>query len=238
LFRALLSAPDFLRVKNRLLAVVLLAYSLSACTPIMDAVVDTARTVAPGKKLDTSKLNPQFSYIRVTVGRQVAFFALGFFDKDRHGQVEVWYSGQKETLRLQDGRLIGVVGLATEWREVVLPDLPSWSSLAQRKDPLNWVRIRDVMPGYRFGIRDELMLQRIPAPAKSELLHLDPSELTWFEERFEKESKAGSATLPPARYAVDLRDGIEFVVYGEQCLAADFCFTWQRWPYHKQEAGK
>jgi hypothetical protein len=25
-------------------------------------------------------------------------------------------------------------------------------------------------------------------------------------------------------------DGTETVVYGEQCLAADLCFTWQLWP--------
>jgi len=25
-------------------------------------------------------------------------------------------------------------------------------------------------------------------------------------------------------------DGAEAVVYGEQCLAPELCFTWQRWP--------
>ena len=64
----------------------------------------------------TSPLNPKVSYIRVTVGKQVAFLVLGFFDSDRHGQVEVWYSGRREAIRLQDGRLIEAVGLATEWR--------------------------------------------------------------------------------------------------------------------------
>ena len=196
--------------------------------------------------VDTRPLNPKVSYIRVTVGKQVAFLVLGFFDSDRHGQVEVWYSGRREAIRLQDGRLIGAVGLATEWREVVLPDLPAWSAIAKSKEPLSWVRVRDVMPGYRFGVRDALVLRQIPAPEKSALLHIDPRELTWFEEQLQTVSLAAGTTmfsglfsddrmLPPARYAVDFRDGYEFVVYGEQCLSADFCFTWQRWHYHKTE---
>jgi len=211
----------------------------------MNAVMQTARAIAQrGPVADTSLLDPKISYLRITVGKQVAFLALGFFDSDRHGRVEVWYSGQKEAVRLQNGRVIGAVGLATEWRGVMLPDLPSWSAIAQSKEPLSWVRVRDVMPGYRFGVRDGLVLRQISPPERTALLNVDPRELTWFEERFQTEPHAGSAAifpalfsddriLPPARYAVDLRDGVEFVVYGEQCLSADFCFTWQRWHFHK-----
>jgi len=97
------------------------------------------------------------------------------------------------------------------------------------------------MPGYRFGVKDVLSLRVVAAPMRSELRGLDPQRLTWFEERVESGSIAGlaaifgnepSADLPllPARYAVDLRAGAETVVYAEQCLAPDLCFTWQRWP--------
>jgi hypothetical protein len=213
----------------------------------MDAIVQTVRlATVGGATVDTSPLNPKVSYIRVTVGKQVAFLVLGFFDSDQHGQVEVWYSGRREAVRLQNGRVIGAVGLATEWRGVTLPDLPAWSAIAQSKEPLSWVRVRDVMPGYRFGVRDALVLRQIPAPQKSALQNIDPRELTWFEERFQTEPLTGGIAilsglfsddriLPPARYAVDFRDGYEFVVYGEQCLSVDFCFTWQRWHYHKTE---
>ena len=96
------------------------------------------------------------------------------------------------------------------------------------------------MPGYRFGVRDEILLRVISPPQKSALQRLDPQSLTWFEERLQPEPRAAYAArllgdladekpLPPARYAVDLRDCKETVVYGEQCIAPDFCFTWQRW---------
>jgi hypothetical protein len=45
---------------------------------------------------------------------------------------------------------------------------------------------------------------------------------------------ADDKTLPPARYAVDLRGGKETVVYGEQCITPDICFTWQRWSAEQQ----
>jgi hypothetical protein len=213
----------------------------------MDAAIQTARTTAQGgPRIDLSLLNPKFHYMRVTVQGQVAFLVLGFLDNHPQGPVEVWYSGQKEAIRLQNGRLVGVVGLATEWRGVVLPELPSWTAMARSTGPVNWVRVRDVMPGYRFGLRDALVVRQVAAPEKTALLNIDPKSLTWFEERSQADSGADGTTyfpaafsgprdqlLPPARYAVDLRDGVETVIYGEQCLSAEFCFTWQKWDFHK-----
>jgi len=183
-----------------------------------------------------ARLNPAFRYLRVTIDGRVAFLALGSEDKHPQGPVEVWFSGQREVVRLQNGRIVGVAGLTTEWRNVVLPEMPSWSAVAVAKQPVQWVRMRDVMPGYRFGVRDELSLRPILVPQKSALQGVDPKSFSWFEEQVRSDSRstifaslASEMPLPPARYAVDLRDGKEVVVYGEQCLAAELCFTWQRW---------
>ena len=161
----------------------------------------------------------------------------------------MWYSAEREVLRFQHGRLIGAAGLSTEWRSVSLPVLPSWLSLSRAENPVRWTRIRDVMPGYRFGVQDALVLHRIAAPGKSEMQGVDSGALTWFEEQAEADAilrdtgAAPSKVLPIARYAVDLRDGKEAVVYGEQCLAPELCFSWQRWPVaanrsSKPQAGK
>ena len=103
------------------------------------------------------------------------------------------------------------------------------------------VRVRDVMPGYRSGVRDELRLRVIPAPARTALQRLDPQALTWFEETVQpppgvRFAGLGADTLPPAKYAVDLSHGKATVVYSEQCLSPDFCFTWQRWSAAMQQA--
>ena len=207
----------------------------------MDAVVESVRSAVQGPpSSDGARLNPKVRYLRVTISGRVVFLALGFVDSHPQGPVEVWYSADREVIRLQNGRLVGAVGMTTEWRNIALPELPSWSAVAGAQQPVQWVRMRDVMPGYRFGLRDALVLGVIPPPQKNALQGLDPQSLTWFEERVRPEPLAeypakfltaisGDKILPPARYAVELREGKDTVVYGEQCLAPELCFTWQRW---------
>ena len=181
-----------------------------------------------GDSIASARLNPNFRYLRVTIAGRVVLLALGNEDVDALGLVEVWYSAEREVLRLQNGRLVGATGLTTEWRSVLMPELPSWSMLARGEKVYQWTRVRDVMPGYRFGVRDGMSVRVISAPRKSELQKVDAQGLTWFEERVD--SIGGGEVLPRALYAVDMRDGKEVVVYGEQCLDKDLCFSWQRWP--------
>jgi Group 4 capsule polysaccharide lipoprotein gfcB, YjbF len=187
------------------------------------------QAVSRGSPADNARLDPRFRYLRVTIDRRVALLALGYVDRDARGPIEVWYSAQNEVLRLQNGRLVGLSGLAIEWRNVALPDLPLWSTLARDQKTLQWTRSRDAMPGYRYGVRDDLALGVLPQPPRSSLRDVDAERLTWFEERMQSSSTEKDA-LPPARYAVRFAGDLETVVYGEQCLAPDFCLSWQRWP--------
>jgi len=177
-------------------------------------------------------LDPRFAYLRVTTANKVAFLALGYVEQSASGSVEVWYSADRELIRLQNGRLVGAVGTLTEWRQVGLPQLPSWKELADRQgSSYVWQRTRDVMPGYQFNIRDSLQLKVIAPPAKSALLGAAPAPLIWFEESQVSERDSGTQenALPPARYAVDFNGTAERVFYGEQCISTDICLTWQRW---------
>jgi hypothetical protein len=188
------------------------------------------------------KLNPALRYLRVTIDGQVSLFVLGELDADpRHAAnpdgalpvpTEVWYSGTREVVRLRDGRVTGVSGFTPEWRNVELRGAPAWAQLAGRNDAVAYSRLRDVMPGYRYGINDALSIRRTPMPARSQLAGIEAASLAWFEETMVgvTPANAGDAALPPARYAVELRAGQATVVYGEQCLAKAVCFTWQRWP--------
>ena len=203
---------------------------LSGCATSTDAIVDTMQAaVKRGRGADDPKLDPNLRYLRVTIDGRVALLALGYLDPHPQGTTEVWYSAEREVVRLQNGRLVGTSGLTTEWRNVVLPELPVWSDLAALQEPFRWERTRDVMPGYRYGLRDLLLLSVIATPGTSALRGMELDKLIWFEERTVGEMPA-SVALPPARYAVAPGNDGAIVVYGEQCVAPQTCFTWQRWP--------
>ena len=224
-----------------------LVVGLEGCTTGMGAALQSVQElVQRSPAADAVNLDPAFPFLRTTMAGRVGFAWLGNTERDAHGPLEVFYSGSGEMVRLQHGRIVSAIGFATEWRKAEWPQLPSWASVANASAPLSYVRVRDVMPGYRTGLRDELTLRVIEAPAKSALRGVDASSLVWFEERFRPTSiasdyrrlAAGTANdaLPAAKYAVEIAGERETVVYSEQCLARDFCFTWQRWSAAMQEA--
>lgn len=177
----------------------------------------------PASAIDAVQLNPKYRYLRLTYDQGAALLVLNFVDRHPNGPVEVWYGGASQVFRFQNGRLGGSTGLEPEWRSVVLPKIPPWSQIAKQTEPLRWERHRDVMPGYRFGIRDKLVVYPIAPPQRTALRDLNPASLQWFEERTDPNS---NEQLPPARYAVQG----EIVVYAEQCVSPQLCIKWQRWP--------
>jgi hypothetical protein len=211
--------------------VVLAVFILSGCAGGQGAMFDTLKSVVSrSDSAAGTRLNPDFAYLRLTVEGRVVFLAQGYVDESPAGPTEVWYSAEREVMRFRNGRLVGATGLTTEWRKVTLPRLGSWASIAAAKQ-IEWKRVRDVMPGYRFGIEDTMATRLAAVPRKTALVGIDPRRLTWFEERIEHSSETvrEKEPLPPALYAVDLSGGRESVIYGEQCLAPTLCFTWQRW---------
>lgn len=223
------------RILRPVLAAAVLA-ALSACTGGFSAVTQSMREILPkAGQADSAKLDPKLEYLRVTRGRQVAMLWRGTVEQAQAGRVDVYYSGLGEVIRVQNGRIIGALGLTTEWRRADIA-APTWATAGRSSEPLRVVRTRDVMPGYVSGLREELALRRIGAPSSSALRAVPPESLTWFEERVTNSAASGANALPPARYAVDLSSGDGTVVYAEQCLAADLCFTWQRWSAGAQQA--
>ena len=218
-----------------------LAVALAGCSTDLKTAFQSFALISQSgsSAVDHAELAPKFRYLRITFGPITEIFALDRLETHPDGPIDVWYSYTRTVLRIQNGRLVGATGFLTEWRGVRLPNLPAWSKIAAASEPLRWERTRDLMPGYRFGIRDELVLRSIPPPAKSALRQVDPHTLTWFEERSDSNPAAlQGAALPPARYAVSLSQGSETVVYAEQCLAPDLCLTWQSWSSELQEANK
>ena len=171
--------------------------------------------------------NPNYRYLRVVAGGQPVYMVLGYIDHRPEGAVEVWYSSAGEVVRLLDGRLVGTTGLATDWREVRFSALPAWPGAADASQPKAYQRERDMMPGYRFGIRDDIALAPIAAPGHTALAGTAASSLRWYEER--SVSRPSVASLPPARFGVSHAGGTPRVVYSEQCISNDLCMSFEQW---------
>ena len=213
---------------RRLFLIGFLAIGLCGCTQGGSAILDTLRAaVRPDTRADSATLNPALSYLRVVANGRPVLLVLGDIDADPSGPVEVWYSAEREVLRLRGGRVAGVAGLTTEWRQVGIPVLPGWRQLQSGQ---KWERTRDVMPGYHYGVVETLSVRPVPAPSGTALKGLDPKTLMWFEEILETRHTSADLRLPPARYAVAAAGDTEQVVYADQCVAPDLCLSWQRWP--------
>ncbi|QGZ60693.1 YjbF family lipoprotein [Paraburkholderia acidisoli] len=204
------------------------AILLSACSSSLEGIGDAwhfVHSTRSSNNLDSTRLDPKFTYLRITVHGRSTLMVLGYTDPDPHGPIEVWYSAGSEVLRLQNGRVVGSAGLPMNWSSVRYSAVPAWREITA---PVTLERTRDVMPNYDFGVQDVLTLAPIKPPSSSDLADLPADKLAWFAES----SRTSSArdALPPARYAVEQLNGQSVAVYGEQCFAKSFCLSWQRWP--------
>lgn len=206
-------------------------FYLTACSAVSTRVDSVKQILGIGQHADDTKLDPAYRYLRITTAGNTTFILLGDIDKQPDGSVEVYYSSTGETLRFINGRLAGATGLITEWRKVVFATPPAWTAVTEGK-VLEWNRVRDVMPGYRYGLEERLAIRRISTPQKSSLVGIPPESLIWFEERIISRSPNGD-NLPPSRYAVSFAGKQESVVYGEQCLSPQLCLAWQQWAPRK-----
>ena len=199
-----------------------------AADPATQSLLDAYHVIRSEGTSEHHELNPNLSYLRVQIGEREVFMVLGYIDPTPEGPVEVWYSAEADVLRLLDGRVTGaIMKTGPGWQGVSFSHLPRWDDVGAQTV---FERTRDVSPGYHYGIREKMLLRPVAPPDKSQLKLIPGTSLAWFEEVVQ-----GDSSVHPARYAVS-RNATHQVVYAEQCLSDDYCFSWQRWPYSKKGA--
>ena len=213
--------------RNGWVFLLLLTLNLSACGNL--ATVKEAWRAATGRtpEPDGSRLNPAYQYVRFTSGTHATILFLGDRDVSAAGPLDVYYSVDGVVLKLHNGRLAGVHGFPTEWRNVVLKDAPVWRDVMQHRER-QWLRVRDVMPLYQLGLQERIHTRQIAPPNIPLIKSPVTGDVIWFEDTvIESTSTTVSRHMPPARYGVVFDKGEETAVYGEQCVRVDLCFTWQ-----------
>lgn len=155
---------------------------------------------------------------------------LGYIDAHPQGEIEVWYSAQREVIKTQNGRIIGTAGLETDWRAVQFPSTaPLWTEMPA--DGAVYQRSRDEMPSHRDGITEDIEIKSWDGIPPIVLPQSLPAEVArsyrWFRETT---LKSTAPPLPPTWFAWGQHQGQATVVYSEQCLSPTFCLKLQRWP--------
>ena len=213
----------------KLAGLCLLVGCSSMSVPVLDVVKGTIAQQFSGKAAVAipDVPNPAYSYLRVEVqGRPPALLGLGYRDPGSMGQVDVWYSAQREVIRTSAGRIVGTAGLEVDWRAVrYRKSPPAWDAAMSAE--FEFERVRDVMPGYRFEIRERMTLSRVDAAPPGTRATRLPQAVAWYVERVVSPEPA---ELPSAVYAVARSGGKSTVLYSRQCLSADLCLHLQPWP--------
>lgn len=211
-------------LKFGVMGVFLVASMQGACgiSPALQSVLDMGGLLPFGKKAATPpQLNPQYLYLKIVIDGRPAYFAQGYQDPSSSGPIDVWYSSEREVLKIQNGRVMAAIGTPSEWRYASYLNAPVWSD---RLDGVEYEREVDLSPGYRYGLKDTLRLRRIAVPKSTQLEQYQASNLVWYQEE-----PVGKSVIPPAIYALKLDKDEWQVVYSEVCLDASLCFSWQRW---------
>lgn len=197
--------------------------------PHFGPVGDAMRSIVDSQTPAIGPLQADYEYLQIEVNGRRILVALG----SRHtsltaqGNVtdEYWYSGSREMLHLRNGRLHTAWGLNTEWRDN-RSSPPSWASLSSTDHAIAWVRTRDEMPHYRYGIQDRITSQRLKSapPSAPAALSTTPSAVTWFQDHISTTTATGQSWVYPQHFA--LLD--QQLVYSEQCIAPHLCLKLTR----------
>ena len=183
------------------------------------------------------KPDPRFSYLRVEVPNLTpGLWVLAFVDPHAMGEIEVWYSAQKQVIKLQNGRIVATHGLAVDWPAVRFAAAPpAWAQVAADTGAAvaAFERAHDELPAYRYGVRERVELrvlaQAPPLAGPGSLAPDLAKRYAWFSETATPLGAPEGGVLTNW-YAWGRHLGQPTVVFSEQCLKPDFCLRLQRWP--------
>ncbi|MES2208455.1 MAG: YjbF family lipoprotein [Pseudomonadota bacterium] len=215
----------------------------TGCSTVWQSTYETsvAAFKNPEKLLTEAKLDSHYRYLRFEVNQHPVLLILGFVDVHPEGPVEVWYGGDPVMVKLQNGRYVASKGLQTNWQDVHIDQVPDFASLNQ---PQRYLRTRQQAPGAEFGIRETVVITPLnqapdiaPKLLKEPNIRLvasgdnvDVAPIRWFSEVVVSASTATmSKAKLPAFYAVEMASKPK-IIFGYQCLKADYCISWQAWP--------
>ena len=188
---------------------------LSGCQT--NPTFETFKTLLPWTK-KYSQVRAGFEYILVSTNTHDALMALGErrIDESKNQIHEHWYTGQGEMLYLVDGRIQKALGFTNEIRGQS-NGAPTWNEVVESRSELTWQRKIDLMPGFRYGVINNISTKKIEIPS------IPPDNLPttskWIADLVETKTYDGKTWWFTQRFA--LFEGR--IVYSEQCITNELC---------------
>ncbi len=208
----------------KLISTACFTFFLLGCTNLWQAGWQTVhQSRSADRQSQALGINPNLRYLKVAINQHEVFMVEAY----RLGSESVWVSSDQAIIKTRNGYLSDLEGFRSNWQEVRGPDL---GLVAQLTRPTAYTRVRNEMPGYRYQVRESVLITPLAAAPKDILF--EPSagpSLRWFSE--EVRSQAGGLSPPyhyPGLFAIDISQKPIQVVFGQQCLASDYCIRWQR----------
>jgi hypothetical protein len=230
-----LTQPRQTLLRGRFLLLPFLAALLciAGCQPLLKQFGATGETlgyaITPSKKPQFGPLLPGYEYLLAEINGRQVILVLGQrkTTPSPNGDVvdEHWYSASREMMHLRNGRLHVIMGMHTEWRDNRSTP-PAWSALQAQGQAAQWLRTRDEMPYYRFGIQDSIRTQALAhAPiAVPAGLPTQGHDIRWAQDHIETTTPKGHRWVYTQNFALAANQ----VIYSEQCISPELCLRLQR----------
>ena len=178
---------------------------------------DTFTNLLPWTK-KYSQVSVGLEYILVSTNENDALMALGErrIDESKNQIHEHWYTGQGEMLYLVNGRIQKALGFTNEIRSQI-NEAPTWNEVVESRRELTWRRKIDLMPGFRYGVINNISTKKIETPSKPP--DNLPTTSKWIADLVESKTYDGKTWWFTQRFA--LFEGR--IVYSEQCISSELC---------------
>jgi len=207
--------------------VIFFGWSLTACTNLWQAGWQTAQQAIP-QTINSQPQNPdpKLRYLKVAVNQHEVLMVEAY----RAGGDSVWVSSDLAILKTRNGYLTDLEGFRINWQDVRGLNLATAAQLAK---PTAYTRVRNEMPGYRYQIRERVLVSPLSrAPDDVVFTQNIGSSIRWFTEEVVSLSGGQEPSYRyPGVFAVDMSQRPYQVVFGRQCLARDYCIRWQTLEY-------
>lgn len=189
----------------------------------------------PALEISDASFQPQWTYLRAQqADGRTAWLVLGEREPTLPQATDVWFTAERQVLRLRDGRVVGSAGLPVDTNFTPLDAAPAWRLVAERGSSV-YRRQREVTSAYQYGLTEWVQTRKATSPPPGWVSRVPGSPTAhwqWFTEDATVVSIEGQPTpqgerLPTAWFAVDLQGDAATVMASRQCLTPSYCLDLQ-----------